>query len=165
MVLRELKKEDGYTVAELLIALTIVSIVLALASSVFIFVSQQMNTWKANMYFYNTYQVAQNKLFNDILSAESMSSTDTSLTITNRLGSTDRYSWGSGQTLLNENKLSISEVDSLILQLNNDPLSPKLYQWSMRQRVGNKVLDQTFVLHLRKPILWEPLQRTNLRGF
>lgn len=165
MVFRELKKEDGFTIAELLIALTIISIVLATVSSVFLFVNRQMNTWKTNMQFYNNYQVVQNKLYNDVLKAESIISSDTSITFTDISERNDRYNWGNGKILLNGKELSISEVDSLMVQVSNEPLTPEIYRWSLRQRKEAKVVDQNFILHLRKPVLWEPIRKNNSGGF
>ena len=165
MVFKELKKEDGYTIAELLIALTIISIVLALASSVFVFVSKQMNTWISNMEFYNNYQVVQNKLFNDLLTAESITSSDTSITINGIVDQSNMISWGTEKMYMNGSPLSISEVDSISVQINNDLLEPKMYQWSIKQRTGSKEMEQNFLLHLRKPILWEPISRTRPGGF
>ncbi len=165
MVFKELKNEDGYTVAELLIALTIVSIVLALASSVFIFVNRQMNTWKVNTDFYNNYQLVQNKLYNDILKSESIISSDTSIMVTDISEKNDKYNWRNGIILLNSKELSITKVDSLMVQVNNDPLAPGIYRWSVRQRKEAKIMDQNFILHLRKPVLWEPIRKTNSGGF
>ncbi|MBO6524382.1 MAG: prepilin-type N-terminal cleavage/methylation domain-containing protein [Balneolaceae bacterium] len=163
MVLRELKKEDGFTLAELLMALTIVSIVLAIVSSVFLFVNRQMNAWDSNMSFYNNYEVVQNKMYNDLLAAESIMISDTSLAI-NDLKGTKIYSWNGKVIRLNDAELAISEVDSLSLKLNNDPLKQEMYQWSIRQKNATKIFEQDFVLHLRKPILWEPIRSINSGG-
>lgn len=160
MVFRELTKEDGYTIAELLIALAIISIVLGIVSSVFLFVNRQMNTWNSNMEFYNNFEVVQNKMYNDILSAESITSTDTSLSISD-LKSEKLYSWGENVLRYNREKISISEVDSLYFELNNDPLKSELYQWLIRQRADNRLFEQHFIVHLRKPVLWEPLRSIN----
>lgn len=166
MVFRELiKNEDGYTISELLVALTLVSIVLALASSVFLFVNKQMNAWQTNMAFYTNYHIVQNNVYNEVLNAEYITRTDTSLSVTKVNNEVEFYNWKDGIIQINGANLAISEVDSLIIQEASQVLIPEVYSWSVFQRKEEKTLTQDFVIHLRKPILWEPLSTTNSEVF
>ena len=160
MVFREVTKEDGYTIVELMIALTIISIVLSAVASVFLFVNQQMNNWSASLEFYNNYQVVQNKVFNDLIAAENISVSDTALTVV-YMDYSNRYSWLENQLHYNGTRLSMSEEDSLMLEVGNVESDAKLFQWSIRQKAGRKNIDQEFVLNLRKPVYWKPMEQAN----
>lgn len=159
MVFKEIAKEDGYTIAELLLALTIVSVVLTTVGSVFIFINQQMNTWSSNLSSYNNYQIVQNKLFNDVLRAESITATDTLLALEG-VQKTSTYSWGKGNLRYNSVSLTTSEVDSVLFEISSNPLNPKVYVWALKQKTGTKEMGQDFIIHLRKPVQWEPFVKS-----
>ncbi|MFV1883208.1 MAG: PilW family protein [Balneola sp.] len=160
MVFRELTKEDGYTIVELMIALTIISIVLSTVASVFLFVNRQMNSWSAGVEFYNNYQIVQNKVFNDLIAAENISVSDTALTVVYSDYS-NTYSWLENQLHYNGTRLTASEGDSLMLEVGNNESDVKLFQWSIRQKDDRKNIDQEFLLNLRKPVYWKPMEQAN----
>lgn len=166
MVQRELKKEEGFTVAELLVTLTIVSIVVGITGSVFVFVGGQMGRWRSDTGFYNTFSIVQERVYKDVLRAESFSVSDTSLIIQNSENESRMYQWGaSGIMFLNQHtKLMVHEVDSLTLEWNSNIEEPKLAQWSINQQLGTKKFSSDFTLAIRKPVQWTPIPRTSSGG-
>lgn len=166
MVQRELTKEDGFTVAELLITLTIVSIVVGITGSVFVFVGGQMGRWRSNTGFYNNYSIVQERVYKDVLRAESFIPTDSSLTIQDSQGGSKVYQWGSsGIMVLNQHtKLTAHEAGSLTLEWNSNIEEPKLAQWSINQQLRTKKFSSDFILAIRKPDQWIPLPRTSSGG-
>ena len=166
MVQRELEKEDGFTVAELLITLTIVSIVVGITGSVFVFIGGQMSRWRSNIGFYNNYSIVQERVYKDVLRADSFNATDTSLVIQNSESESKVYQWGSsGIMVLNQHtELTVHEVDSLILEWKSDIVEPQLARWSIDQQIGTRKFRSDFTLAIRKPVQWNPIPRTSSGG-
>lgn len=159
MVFKELKKEDGYTIVEILIALSIISIVLALVSSVFVFVNQQMIDWKADLDFYNNYHIVQNKVFNDILTTNQIMVNDTSLVLINGTAQEKKYTWSKGTLKYNSNVFLVSDIDSLVLNIEPSEEVKIMERWTLLQKEGGKEFEQDFVLSVRKPQIWTPLRQ------
>lgn len=163
MVQRGLNNEDGYTVVELLVALTIVSIIMGIAGSTFVFISRQMNRWSSNLEFYNNFHVAETKIYNDIIRSETFSYTDSSLTMTKANRSVIEYKWKEEILTVNGNRLSDPAIDSLSFEMANASESEGKLQWSLSQKQGGRTFSTDFILRSRKPSLWLPL-RTNKKG-
>ncbi|MEQ9263607.1 MAG: prepilin-type N-terminal cleavage/methylation domain-containing protein [Balneolaceae bacterium] len=163
MVQRGLKNEDGYTVVELLVALTIVSIIMGIAGSTFVFISRQMNRWSTNLEFYNNFHVAETKIYNDMIRSESFIQTDSSVTITKPNKDIIEYRWKDEILTVNGNRLSDPAIDSLTFEMSGTTGQVQVVEWSLHQKEGNRAISSQFVLHSRKPSLWTPM-RSNKKG-
>lgn len=163
MVQRGLKNEDGYTVVELLVALTIVSIIMGIAGSTFVFISRQMNRWSTNLEFYNNFHVAETKIYNDIIRSESFIQTDSSVTFTKPNKDIVEYQWKEEILTINGNRLSDPSIDTLSFEMTGTLENEQVIEWSLHQKEGDRAMSSGFILHSRKPSLWTPI-RTNKRG-
>ena len=156
MVLRGLTNEDGYTMVEMLVAITIVSIVIAMVGSVFIFVSRQMKKWDENTRFYNEYHLVQNQVFWDVLRAEEIVVTDSNLVLGNGEDSYDEYSLDNSP--LKRNGLELTqEVESMTLGIEDDFRTSDLKKWSLTQKGIRREIAAEFYVNSRKPALWKSL--------
>ncbi len=153
-----IKGEEGYTIAELLIALTIVSIVLGVTGSVFVFVSRQMNSWSGNIKAYNNYQVLSEKIYRDLIRAEKFSVDDTSFSVSRLKDTSQIYEWGMGNLKLNGKEMNVYQVDSSIIQWSDKLIEQRLINWELYQVAETRKLSLSFKLNPRKPVLWEPLK-------
>lgn len=157
MVQRALENEDGYTIVEILVAITIVSIVMGIVGSVFIFVSRQMNRWQGNTRFYNEYEIIQNRVFYDVLSAESVNTSDSTLVLKSKTKYTE-YLISPNQLVRNGEKVSVV-ADTVFLKVADDLSFSFSKAWELEYVAGSKKIHQEFILHSRKPMLWEPLNK------
>src|SRR5690554_3251520 len=101
MVRRLIHKEEGYTLVEILMTLAILSVVLSLVSISFIFVSGRMAAWDNQISFYNNFHIVNDQLYNDLLRAEAMAHTDTTLSIELSDDRNRTYSWTKGTLKIN----------------------------------------------------------------
>ncbi|OAN61654.1 hypothetical protein A8B79_04300 [Balneola sp. EhC07] len=154
MVPRLKHKEDGFTVVEVLIALTISTIVLALVSSIFIFVNQQFLRGESNLKFYNSVHIAQTKLYNDLRYGDDVVLTDTSIVIGFRNDEENIYTLTSGKLLLNNSELKSDGVDSLFLQNFTIDELKNIVEWELVQVQDDRKTILRSSLFLRKPNLW-----------
>ena len=156
MVQRGLIEEDGYTVVEILVALTIVSIILGIVGTVFIFVSVQIHKWDKSVEFYNEFHVIQQQLTHDFIKAEEVIVTDSLLIITHESDKIVTYT-------LNDAKLKrkgkfISNSDTLLLLMNTNVDREHVWTWRLLQASDRKREVSDFILSSRKPVMWKPLK-------
>lgn len=165
MVQQIIREEDGYTLIEILIAITIVSIVLGIASTVFVFASGQLNKWSSNMEFYNNAQIIHSQVYQDMLNAPEFVFTDTTLIIQKDQGVQRVYDWGNGRMVLNNQDLILEGMDSLIIQPNekmiNSNQEKKLISWSVIQKSKGTRFEVEQVVNVRNPVYWKPLRENN----
>ena len=159
MVLRDLKNEGGYTIVEVLVSITIVSIVLGIAGSVFFFINQQMIQWRSNTEFYSNYAAIEQRVFEDMLSAINVDVQDTAVVLNGGLQSQKTYSIRSSPLLVNGLNTEIYPMDSLVVSF--EPLNAFTNQvlvWRFDQVKDRRKLSQQYMLSSRKPVLWNPIK-------
>lgn len=155
MVQRVKDNEDGFTAVEILIALTISAIVLALISSIFIFVNQQFLKGESNLKFYNSVHIAQTKLYNDLRYGDEIVLTDTSIVIGFRIDEEENvYTLTSGKLLLNKSELKPDGIDSLFLQNFTIDEVKNIVEWELVQIQDDRKTILRSSMFLRKPNLW-----------
>ena len=164
MVQRLIKEEDGYTLVEVLVAITIISIVLGIASTAFVFANKQLSQWSSDVAYYNNLHIAQSQIYKDVMRADEVVFSDSSLVV--KIGERERhYNWVDGRLHLNGNDLSDSEneIDSMYIQQRNDDqlvesLSTKM-SWNVVQVSKRRTLAITQTVSTRNPVYWKPLKR------
>lgn len=165
MVQRIIKEEDGYTLIEILIAITIVSIVLGTASTVFVFASSQLTKWSENTEFYNNAQIVHSQLYRDVINAPEFVFTDSSLVIQRDQHNQRVYNWRNGSMVLNEKDLSRAFMDSLFIKTSENMITSdgekKLISWSVIQKSKSTRFKVKQVVSVRNPIYWTPLRENN----
>lgn len=73
--------EEGYTIVEILVSIMMFTIVVTIMGSLFIFSSKQMNNWKQSVNTMNEIHISSEILFNDLITAQTMYQTDSTLII------------------------------------------------------------------------------------
>ncbi|RNC79885.1 MAG: type II secretion system protein [Balneola sp.] len=159
MVLKHLKKEDGFTIVEILVSITIVSIVLGIAGSVFFFINKQMIGWRANTEFYSSYSAIENRVFEDVLSATNVEVQDTLIVLNTGLETQRTYHNRRSPLLMNGANVEIYPMDTLFVNFQPSViLSEQLISWQLVQSKDRRSLTQDYMLSSRKPVLWKPLK-------
>ncbi len=159
MVLKQLKREEGYTIVEILVSITIVSIVLGIAGSVFFFINQQMVQWRLNTEFYSNYAAIEHRVYEDVLSATNINVQDSVVVLNGGLETQRTYWIGSSPLLLNGSPTEIYPMDSLVIDfIPSTALSNQVTAWELEQVKGRRELSQQYMLSPRKPVLWNPIK-------
>ncbi len=144
---------------EILVSITIVSIVLGVAGSVFFFINQQMIQWRTNTEFYSNYSAIEHRVFEDVLSATNVQVQDTTVVLNGGLETHKTYWIGSSPLLLNGSKPEIYPMDSLTLHIEPpNLLQSQVLVWRLDQVKGRRSLSQEYMLSSRKPVLWNPIK-------
>ena len=162
MVQRIIKEEDGYTLIEILIAILVVSIILSVASTVFVFANQQLKRWSDNMEFYTSVHIAKSQFYRDMMRGEQIMFTDSSVVIQSEFNRTRTYSWKGGKMTLNGSQLANKNIDSLYIipsmYSGSSQDSMQFISWQMIQKAGNSTWSHSQQMYIRKPIYWESLR-------
>lgn len=164
MVQRLIKEEDGYTLVEVLVAITIISIVLGIASTGFVFANGQLSRWSSDVAYYNNLHIAQSQIYKDVMRAEEVVFSDSSLVV--QIGSRQRhYNWVDGILSLNGEDLSDNEneIDSMYIQPDNvghqvESPSRKM-NWKVVQVSSRRKIEISQIVQTRNPVYWEPVVR------
>ncbi len=164
MVQRLIKEEDGYTLVEVLVAITIISIVLGIASTVFVFANEQLSRWSSDVTYYNNLYIAQSQIYKDVMRADEVVLSDSSLVV--QMGEGERqYNWVKGILSLNGEDLSQNgnEVDSVYIKPDNvdqqvESLSRKM-SWKVVQVSSRRKIEIFQIVQARNPVYWEPVVR------
>ena len=158
------KEEDGYTLVEVLVAITIVSIVLGIASTVFVFANRQLSHWSSDVAYYNDLHIAQSQIYKDVMRADEVVFSDSTLVV--QMGERERrYNWVDGRLHLNGNDLSDSEIeiDSMYIRLSNDDQqvesSSRKKSWKVVQVSSRRKIEISQIVQARNPVYWKPLDR------
>ena len=164
MVQRLIKEEDGYTLVEVLVAITIISIVLGIASTVFVFANKQLSQWSSDVAYYNNLHIAQSQIYKDVMGADEVVFTDSSLVV--QMGGKERhYNWVNGILSLNGEDLSqnANEVDSVYIQpdtvVQQVESSSRKMSWKVVQVSSRRKIEISQVVQARNPVYWEPVVR------
>ncbi|XWN37320.1 MAG: prepilin-type N-terminal cleavage/methylation domain-containing protein [Balneola sp.] len=164
MVQRLIKEEDGYTLVEVLVAITIISIVLGIASTVFVFANRQLSQWSSDVAYYNNLHIAQSQIYKDIMRANETVFTDSSLIV--QVGERERrYNWVDGILSLNGEDLSDNEneIDSMYIQPDNVgqqvESSSRKMNWKVVQVSSRRKIEISQIVQARNPVYWEPVVR------
>ena len=160
MVPRINHNEEGYTLVEILVALAIMSVVLSLVSVTLIFVSGRMVAWDNQISFYNNFHIVNDQLYNDLFRAESMTHTDTTLSIELSNNKIRNYAWMKG-TLKVNSKPFLADQDSVWISISENETLKKgtktITYHLLLKNEGRSMKDST-VIQLRKPLNWEPIE-------
>ena len=73
--------EEGYTIVEILVSIMIFTVVVTIIGSLFIFSSKQMNNWRQSVNTMNEIHISSEILFKDLITAQTMYQTDSTLII------------------------------------------------------------------------------------
>lgn len=164
MVQRVIKEEDGYTLVEVLVAITIISIVLGIASTVFVFANRQLTQWSSDVAYYNNLHIAQSQIYKDVLRADEVVFTGSSLVV--QMDERERrYNWVDGRLHLNGKDLSDSEneIDSMyILQSNGNQQvesTSRKISWKVVQVSRKRKIEISQIVQPRNPVYWKPMDR------
>lgn len=159
MVQRIIKNERGYTIVEALIAVTVVSVILGIAFSIFVFANNQLNRWSSNLEFYNTLHLAQNQVYNDLLRAKEFAFSDTTLVILGNSSSSKIYSWKEGTLTRNKIPVNPSLIDSTLIG-QNEPLNSEyqFVQWQLFQKSEKNEITLNQIMYVRRPVLWTSMR-------
>lgn len=159
MVRRLIHKEEGYTLVEILVTLAILSVVLSLVSISFIFVSGRMAAWDNQISFYNNFHIVNDQLYNDLFRAESMAHTDTTLTIDLSSDKNRTYSWTKGALKINS-QLFLADRDSVWISIREQEMEGEDFNtisYHLLLKNAGRMMEDSAVIRIRKPIKWEPL--------
>ncbi len=148
-----INKEEGFTLVEILVAITITTIVLGLVSSIFIFVNQQYLKGDSNLKFYNNMHIVHTKLFNDLRYADDISVTDTTIVLRHKT-KVNVYTISEKRLMLNSAELKSEKIDSLYIRSFKLDEEKNLAEWELLQKQGAKELSIKSAMFLRKPNLW-----------
>lgn len=164
MVQKLIKEEDGYTLVEVLVAITIISIVLGIASTVFVFSNGQLSRWSSDVAYYNNLHIAQSQIYRDVMRADEVVFTDSSLVI--QMGErVRRYNWADGRLKLNSKDLSDSEneIDSMYIRPHNVDQQveslPRKKSWKVVQVSSRRKIEISQIVQARNPVYWKPMDR------
>ncbi len=157
-MVQRLKEEDGYTIVEMLIAITIVSIVLGVASTVFVFASSRLNRWSESSEFYSTTQIVQSQIYKDVLKAEVVTVTDSTMILV-RDGKEKVYNWNDGALKKNQTHFVKETTDSLYLIPGHS--KEGIIEWELIHKTEERELMIKQILSARRPIYWKPIRAIN----
>lgn len=156
MVQQIIDNEDGYTVIEILVALTLLTIISTIVGSVFIFTARQINNWRESVNTINESQITTERLYRDALLSNYISNADSNLAFKFSDGRTTQYS--NLNHALTRNGISISDHwDSLYIK--NWGVEEKMSRFELKYIKGDKSNIQTILIADRQPKLWEAVQR------
>ncbi|MCR9133490.1 MAG: prepilin-type N-terminal cleavage/methylation domain-containing protein [bacterium] len=156
MVQQIIDNEDGYTVVEILVALTLLTIISTIVGSVFIFTARQMNNWRESVNTINESQITTERLYRDALLSNYISKADSNLVFKFSDGRTTQYS--NLNHALTRNGIPISDHgDSLYIKRWR--LEEKMSRFELKYIKGDKSNIQTILIADRQPKLWEAVQR------
>ncbi len=164
MVQKLIKEEDGYTLVEVLVAITIISIVLGIASTVFVFANQQLSRWSSDVAYYNNLHIAQSQIYKDVMKADEVVFMDSSMVV--QIGEREKhYNWVDGRLHLNGKDLSDSEneVDSMYIRPHNVDRQveslPRKKSWKVVQVSSRRKIEISQIVQARNPVYWKPVVR------
>jgi type II secretory pathway component PulJ len=143
-------------VVEILVALTLLTIISTIVGSVFIFTARQMNNWRESVNTINESQITTERLYRDALLSNYISKADSNLVFKFSDGRTTQYS--NLNHALTRNGIPISDHgDSLYIKRWR--LEEKMSRFELKYIKGDKSNIQTILIADRQPKLWEAVQR------
>lgn len=159
MVQRLIKNEKGYTIVEALIAVTVVSIILGIAFSIFVFANNQLNQWSSNLEFYSSLHLTQNQVYNDVLRAREFTFSDTTLIVLGNSSRPDVYNWREGRLTRNQILVNSSLIDStLIVQKQPVNSEYQVVEWQLFQKSKKNEITLDQIVHVRRPVMWTSMR-------
>lgn len=151
--------ENGYTLVEVLVALAILSVVLSLVSAAFLFAGGRMSAWSDQISFYNNVQIVNDRLYNDLFSAASITYTDTTLTVTFEHSKQREYGWKGGTLTINKEPF-LSPQDSVWIYLEEKVEGGQhIIEYVLLVQNETRAMRDSALIYVRKPTLWEPVNR------
>jgi len=156
LVQQVINNEDGYTVVEILVALTLLAIITAVVGSVFIFTARQMNNWRDTVNTTNELHITTERLYHDILVSNDIMFTDSLLMLS--LPTKGQITYSGIDYSLQRNAVQLFDAaDSLLV--TGYYSADNVRQLELRYVVGNKVQLIPIIVANRQPKLWEDIQR------
>ncbi len=156
MVQRLIHNEEGYTVAEVLVALTLLSILTTVVGSVFVFTSGQMSKWRTSVNATNDIHIATERVFQDFLQTDEIIVTDSTLTLNHSTRGQLFYSGLSDQLMRNEIQLS-DQYGSLFIEDIN--IQESLNRLNLSFVLDDQTETIPVIIAKRQPMLWEEIQK------
>ena len=155
MVQRKINSEEGYTVVEVLVAVTIVSILMAIVGTVFIFAYAQVNRWHTNLSLNSEKELIIQRLYQDIQDAQSIANTDSGFVITDYTNS--EFVYHTRDEVLTRNTIPlVTAYDSVYIE--RMVLSDTLNVIDIRFYHDEEEWRTQIFQSTRKPKNWEPLK-------
>lgn len=153
-MVQRLNEESGYTLVEILVAITIVSIVLGVASTVFLFANRQLTKWSKSIDYYSTTQIVSSQIYKDMMIGQEITFTDSTLAITTG-ASEITYDWSDGSLDRNGTEFIETKGDSLYIiqqQSENDIIG-----WKVIHKTGDEEFTLDQLISIRNPVYWKTM--------
>jgi type II secretory pathway pseudopilin PulG len=148
--------EEGYTVVEVLVALTLITIISTVVGSVLLFTSGQMSKWRISVNSTNDIHIATERVYQDFLQSKEFNVSDSSLMLNHPSRGLLIYSEISDQVMRNEIQLSDYSDSLLITDINITESSSRL---NLTFVFGDQTETIPVITANRQPTLWEEIQR------
>jgi len=151
-----INNEAGYTVVEILVALSLLSVISAIVGSVFVFTSQQLGNWRESVNQVNEIHITTERMYKDILLSDYIETTDTTILIQGI--SVDEIRYDDLYHSVQRNEVHLSDhADSLII----DEFKPlDSHTTASFRYVSGSEKENVFVqVANRKPVLWGTYRR------
>jgi len=156
LVRQIIDNEDGYTVVEILVALTLLTIISTIVGSVFIFTARQMNNWRESVNSINEVHIVTERLYRDALHSNQIQATDTNLVFNHPGNRSIQYSNLNHNLIRNRVRLS-DQGDSLYFKEIN--ISEEMSRFEIQHVIDNVSNTHSVVVANRQPKLWEAVSR------
>jgi len=156
LVQQIIDNEDGYTVVEILVALTLLTIISAIVGSVFIFTARQMNNWRESVNSINEVHIVTERLYRDALRSNQIQATDTNLVFNHPGNRSIQYSNLNHNLIRNRIQLS-DQGDSLYFKVIN--ISEEMSRFGFQHVIDDASNTHSVVVANRQPKLWEAVNR------
>lgn len=156
MVQQIIDNEDGYTVVEILVALTLLTIISAIVGSVFIFTARQMNNWRESVNSINEVHIVTERLYRDALRSNQIQANDTNLVFNHPGNRSIQYSNLNHNLIRNRVQLS-DQGDSLYFKEIN--ISEEMSRFGFQHVIDDASNTHSVVVANRQPKLWEAVSR------
>jgi len=156
LVQRLIHNEEGYTVVEVLVALTLLAIISTVVGSVFVFTSGQMSKWRTSVNATNDIHITTERVFQDFLQSKEFTITDSSLTLKHPTRGLLIYSDLSDQLMRNKFQLSDFSDSLFFTDIHIIESSSRL---NLSFILGDQTEVTPIIIANRQPVLWQEIQR------
>lgn len=148
--------EDGYTVVEVLIALTLLTIITTVVGSVFIFTARQMNNWRDSVQTINDTHIITERLYNDALLSNQTTLSESLLNF--YIPFKQFVSYSDLNVVLSRNEIQLSShADSLYI--GEVVIEDEFSQFEIVFVLDGKQFTHQVSVANRQPKLWEAMSR------
>jgi len=147
-------------VIELLITITLFSLVIGIGSVAYIFGQQQLVKWRGNVDIQNKLHVIGERITKDILQADQVISLADSAVTLQINGKLLTYAGSSGEIF--KDSLGVLNDPSIVaelkfLQPNETPVTGNIIKFNLSVSGSGKTLSAIHTVHIRQPAYWSPI--------